>query len=157
LFDAYHVPKPLPQQLLPFGRSSDGLEVLTFGSSSFWFCPCLADSPRAQCSLCVIRVLARLRFRSVVISSFGWARFRTVRVYRADSPRVPGGQSVCSSRTVRYSGCGSVGSDSPRVVAGRSAGPTRTVRTGFCSSGLVLRFLFVSFVPRLLGGSFEVV
>jgi hypothetical protein len=40
----------------------------------------------------------------VVISSFGWARFQTVRVCRADSPRVPGGQSACSPRTVRYSG-----------------------------------------------------
>jgi hypothetical protein len=35
LFDAYHVPKPLSQQLLPFGRSGDGLEVLTFGVELF--------------------------------------------------------------------------------------------------------------------------
>jgi hypothetical protein len=49
------------------------------------------DGPRAQCSFCVLRVLARLRFQSVVISSFGWARFQMVRVYRAESPRVPDG------------------------------------------------------------------
>jgi hypothetical protein len=30
LFEPYLVPKPLSQQLLPFGRSGDGLEVLTF-------------------------------------------------------------------------------------------------------------------------------
>jgi hypothetical protein len=31
LVDAWEVPKLLSQQLLPFGRSGDGLEVLTFG------------------------------------------------------------------------------------------------------------------------------
>jgi hypothetical protein len=31
----YLVPKPLPQQLLPFWRSSDELEVLTFGVEQF--------------------------------------------------------------------------------------------------------------------------
>jgi hypothetical protein len=35
LVDAYHVPKPLPHQLLPFGRSGDGLEVLIFGVEQF--------------------------------------------------------------------------------------------------------------------------
>jgi hypothetical protein len=35
LLDAYHVPKPLSQQLLPFGRSGNGLEVLTFGVELF--------------------------------------------------------------------------------------------------------------------------
>jgi hypothetical protein len=52
------------------------------------------DGPRAQCLSCVLRVLARLRFRSVVALSFRWTRFWTVHVYRADSPRVPGGQSA---------------------------------------------------------------
>jgi hypothetical protein len=80
----------------------------------------------------VRRVLARLRFRSIVFLSFGWARFRTVRVYRVDSSRVPGGQSACSPWTVRY-----LGSllevlvaflDGPRLKAGRSAARVRTVR-----------------------------
>jgi hypothetical protein len=35
LFDAYHVPKLLSQQLLPFGRSGDELEDLTFGVELF--------------------------------------------------------------------------------------------------------------------------
>jgi hypothetical protein len=35
LFDAYHVPKLSSQQLLPFGRSGDGLEVLTIGVGLF--------------------------------------------------------------------------------------------------------------------------
>jgi hypothetical protein len=107
----------------------------------------LADGPRHVCSSHVLRVLARLGFRSVVFSSFGWAKFRTVRVCRADSPRVPGGQSACSPRTVRYSRCVSGGSvaffgqsaarvqtvrdtlpDSPRGLCGQSAPPGRTVR-----------------------------
>jgi hypothetical protein len=35
MFDAYHVPKLLSQQLLPFGRSGDELEELTFGVEQF--------------------------------------------------------------------------------------------------------------------------
>jgi hypothetical protein len=35
LVDAFHVPKLLSQQLLPFGRSGDGLEVLTFEVEQF--------------------------------------------------------------------------------------------------------------------------
>jgi hypothetical protein len=35
LVDAFHVPKLLSQQLLPFGRSRDGLGVLTFGVEQF--------------------------------------------------------------------------------------------------------------------------
>jgi hypothetical protein len=91
----------------------------------------LADGPRRVCSSRVLRVLARLRFRSVVFSSFGWAKFRTVRVCRADSPRVPGGQPACSPRRVRYSRC--VSGDSVAFFgqfaaqAGRSAARVRTV------------------------------
>jgi hypothetical protein len=92
----------------------------------------LADGPRRACSSRVIHVLARLCFGSVVVSSFGWARFRTVRVYRADGPRVPGGQSACSPRTVRYSRCVSGGSvaffGQSAAQAGRSAARVRTVR-----------------------------
>jgi hypothetical protein len=67
-----------------------------------------------------------------MISSFGWAKFRTVRVCRGDSPRVSGGQSACSPRTVRYSGSLLEVlfsfSDSPRLRAGQFAVRVRTIR-----------------------------
>jgi hypothetical protein len=104
----------------------------------------VADRPRLGCSSCVLRVLARLCFRSVVFSSFGWARFWTVRVCRVDSPQVPGGQSACSPQTVRSSGFtsgGSVGFNGQSAAqAGRSVVPVRTVR-GTCADS-----------PRYLGG-----
>jgi hypothetical protein len=139
----------------------------------------LADGPRAQCSSCVLRVLARLRFRSIVALSFRWTRFRTVRVCQADSPRVPGGQFACSPRTVRFSRFATggtvgfnglsaalgqtvrgTGADSPRYPAGQSAQPVRTVRPtwpdgppepgSFCS---LVRFFPPSFVlPHVLQG-----
>jgi hypothetical protein len=70
----------------------------------------LADSPRVLSLSRVLCVLARLRFRSVLVTSFGWKRFRTVRYSGADSPRVPGGQSACSPRTVHFSGYATRGS-----------------------------------------------
>jgi hypothetical protein len=92
----------------------------------------VADGLRGCCSSRVLRVLAQLRFRSAVLLSFGWAKFRTVRVCRADSPRVPGGQSACSPRTVRYTQCVSGGSvaffGQSAAQAGRSAARVRTVR-----------------------------
>jgi hypothetical protein len=114
----------------------------------------LADGPCRACSSRVLHVPTWLRFRSVAFSCFGWPKFRTVRVYRADSPRVPGRQSACSTRTVRYSWCVSGGSiaffgqsaaqarrsaarvrtvrdtlpDSPRGLCGQSTPPSRTVR-----------------------------
>jgi hypothetical protein len=105
------------------GRSARGWRTVREG---------LADGPRARCSSRVLRVLDCLRFRSVVFSSFGWARFRTVRACRADSPRVPGRQSACSPRTVCYSRLLLevlfAFSDSPRLRARRSAVQVRTVR-----------------------------
>jgi hypothetical protein len=109
----------------------------------------VADGPRGQCSSSVLRVLSHLRFRSIVFSSFGWARFRMVRVCRADSPRVPGGLSACSPRTVCYSGrywrfCllfrtvpGS-GPDGPRCGCGQSAATGRTVRVACADSPSLL-------------------
>jgi hypothetical protein len=130
----------------------------------------VAEGPRGQCSSRVLRVLARLHFRSVVFLSFGWARFRRVHVCRADGPRVPGRQSACSPRTVRFSGFatgGSVGfngqsaaqarrsavpvrtvrgtlADGPRGPCGQSAPPGRTVRQSLAA------LLFGSFPPFLL-------
>jgi hypothetical protein len=105
----------------------------------------LADRRRRACSSRVLRVLARLCFRSVVALSFRWARFRTARMFRAASPRVPGGQSACSPRTVYYLWCVSGGfvafSDSPRLRpdgpwqgCGQSTIPCRTVRAAFADS-----------------------
>jgi hypothetical protein len=108
-------------------------------------CVDLADGPRRACSSRVLRVLAHLCFRSVVVSSFGWARFRMVRVFRADSPRVPGGQSACSPRTFRYSRCVSGGSIAffrqsaaqagwSAARCGQSVIPCRTVRPAWPDS-----------------------
>jgi hypothetical protein len=91
-----------------------------------------ADGPRGCCSVGVLCVLARLSFRSVVALSFVWVKFRTVRVYRADGPRVPGGQSACSPRTVRFSTFATGGSvrfnGRSAAQAGQSAASVRTVR-----------------------------
>jgi hypothetical protein len=92
----------------------------------------LADGPHRACSSRVLRVLALLRFRSAVFSSFGWAKFRKVRVCWADSSRVPGGQSACSPRMVRYSRCVAGGSvaffGQSAAQARRSVARVRTVR-----------------------------
>lgn len=88
-----------------------------------------ADGPRGASSS---RVLARLCFRSIVALSFGWAKFRKVRVCRADSPLVPGGQSACSPRMVHFSRFTTGGSVcfNGRSAAqdGQSAARLRTVR-----------------------------
>jgi hypothetical protein len=55
-------------------------------------------------------------------------------VYRADSPRVPSGQSGCSPQTVYYSGCGSVGSE---CFFGQSVCGGRTVRDPFADGSSV--------------------
>jgi hypothetical protein len=137
----------------------------------------VADGLRPGCSSRVLRVLARLRFQSVVFSSFGWAKFRTVRVCRADSPRVPGGQSACSPRTVRYSGSllevllALMDGPQPRLdglpyLCGQSAVPWRTVRLARADSPPLLagrsarawllcslvRFLPSFVLPRVLQG-----
>jgi hypothetical protein len=125
-----------------------------------------ADGPRRCCSSGVLRILARLSFRSVVALSFGWAKFRMVRVSRADGPRVPGGQSACPPRTVcfsRFATGGSVrfngrsaaqaGQSAARVrTAGRSARPTADslpCLAGRSARGWQLCFL-VRFLPSFL-------
>jgi hypothetical protein len=91
----------------------------------------VADGPRVQCLSCVLHVLARLRFRYNLVLSFGWTRFRTVRSRGTDSPRVPGGRSACSPRTVRFSGFATGGSvgffGQSAAQAGQSAVPVWTV------------------------------
>jgi hypothetical protein len=109
------------------------------GSSSFQFCSCLADGPRAQCSSHVLRVLARLRFRSVLDSSFGWKWFRTVRSSGravrgclADSPRAPRGRSVFWGSLLEVllalMDSPRPRPDGPPYLCGQSAWPERKVR-----------------------------
>jgi hypothetical protein len=139
LVDAYHVPKPLSQQLLPFGRSGDELGELTFGVEQF-----LVLSMRRGQSACPWRTVRGLRvlrvfvvfllvfvfdsfcFRVLVGRGFGQsaAEARTVRG-QADSPRPPRGQSVFLGVATG----GSVGFFGQSAAqAGQSAGFGRTVR-----------------------------
>jgi hypothetical protein len=62
LLDAYLVPKPLPLQLLPFGKSGDGLEELTFGVEQF-----LLLSMRRGQSTCAWRTVPGLRVLRVIV------------------------------------------------------------------------------------------
>jgi hypothetical protein len=137
LCDAFHVPKPLSPQLLPFGKSDDdlggvdlrGRAVFSSVREARTVRKGPADGPRGASSSRVLRVLARLCFRSVMALRFRWARFRTVRrsgrTVRgclADGPCAPRGRSVIRSRLWRF--CllfrtvRGAGPDSPRRRAG---------------------------------------
>jgi hypothetical protein len=130
-----------------------------------------ADGPRGCCSSGVLRVLARLSFRSIVALSFGWTKFRTVRMYRADSPRAPRGRSVIRGASlvvlVTFSDGPGLRPDNPRQGCGQSAIPCRTVRAALADRPpclarqsargwqlcFLVRFLPSSFVlPRVLQG-----
>jgi hypothetical protein len=154
LVNAFHVPKLLFQQLLPFGRSGDGLKVLTFGVVLFLGLSVLGGQSarwwRKVCAGCVLRVFFMFLpgfafdpfwFRALVGSGFGqsaaaggrsagawWA----VRVLPADGPLfgVVSGGSVCFFRQSAAQGrtVPGVGEDSPRQQARRSAWPVRVVR-----------------------------
>jgi hypothetical protein len=98
-----------------------------------------ADGPRGSCSSGVLRVLARLSFRSVAILCFGWTEFRTVRSSGrtvrgclADSPCAPRGWSVVRGVPLMVLFALTDGPrlrpDSPRQGCGQSAVPGRTVR-----------------------------
>jgi hypothetical protein len=148
------------------------------GSSSFQFCSCLANGPRGPggrsastvvfaCSSCSCSASLSIRFGfdlwlEVVSDS---------PQQREDGPRVPGGQSACSPRTVRYSGLSLevlfAFSDGPRCVCGQSAATGRTVRVARADSppclagqsargwqlGSLIWILPPSFVlPRVLQG-----
>jgi hypothetical protein len=154
LVDAFHVHKLFSQQLLPFGRSGDGLGVLTFGVEQFsvLFVPG-GRSARAWQTVrehSVLRVFFVFLlgfafdpfwFRALVGSGFGQSAaaggrsagaWRTVRVLPADGPlfRVVSGGSVCFFGQSAAQGrtVRGAGADSPRQQAGRSAWPVRTVR-----------------------------
>jgi hypothetical protein len=126
----------------------------------------------------VLRVIARHRFRSVLVSSFGWKWFRTVRscgrtVRRclADSPRAPRGRSVFRGSLLEVlldlTDSPRPRPDGPPYLCGQSAVHWRTVRVARADSPPLLagrsarawllcslvRFLPPSFVlPRVLQG-----
>jgi hypothetical protein len=150
----------LSQHLLPFGRSGDGLEELTFGVEQFsalsvprgrstWTWRTVRACLFVACSSCSCSAL--LSIRGVFVFWLGEV---------SDGPRVPGGQSAgawrtvlvlpadgllfavrlwrfcCLFQTVCGSGrtvCGK-GADSPRYPAGESARPLRTVRPAWPDS-----------------------
>jgi hypothetical protein len=186
LCDAFQVPKPLSPQLQPFGKSDDDLGKLTFEVGPF-FCfvrasrtvrGVQADGPRRTCSSGVLRVLARLSFRSVAILSFGWTEFRTVRSSGrtvrgclADSPRAPRGRSVFRGSLLVVllvlTDSPRPRSDGPLYLCGQSAVHWRTVRVAradsppllagrsarACELCFLVRFLSSLLVlPRVLQG-----
>jgi hypothetical protein len=153
LVDALHVPKLLPQQFLPFGRSGDGLRVLTFGVELFSVLS--VPGGRSARVWRTVREHSVLRvffvfllgfafdpfwFRALVGSGFGQfaaaggrsaGAWRTVRVLPADGPLfwVVSGRSGCFFRTVR-----GAGPDSPRCGCGRSTAAGQTVRVARADS-----------------------
>jgi hypothetical protein len=161
LVDAFHVPELLSQQLLPFGRSGDGLEVLTFEIEQF-----SALSARRGRFASVWRTVRGLAVRHVFFVSFLSFAFdlwcfqvlvgrsfgqsacagRTVRGCLADSPRAPRGRSVFRGASLEvllpFSDSPRLRPDGPRQGCGQSAIPCRTVRAAFADTP-----------PRLAGQS----
>jgi hypothetical protein len=139
LVDAFHVPKLLSQQLLPFWRSGDGLGELTLGVEQFSALSvrrtvreAVADGPRAACCSRVRHVLARLCFQSDLVLGFGCSRFADGPSFssgrsgtRVDGPPGLRGRSIFlgSVLVVLLSL-----TDGPWLLAGQSACPLRTVR-----------------------------
>jgi hypothetical protein len=147
LVDAFHVPKLLSQQLLPFGRFGDGLEVLTFEVEQF-----SALSARRGRSASVWRTVPGvavrrvffvfllgfafdpLCFRVLVGRSFGRSACagRIVRGCLADSPRAPRGRSVFRGSLLEVllalTDSPRPRPDGPPYLCGQSTVPWRTVR-----------------------------
>jgi hypothetical protein len=121
LCDAFQVPKPLSLQLLPFGKSDDDLGELTFEVGLFSILSARggwsARSVFFPCSSCSCSVSFSIH-RGF---EFSLGKVSDSPKQRADSPRVPGGQSACSPRTVRYSG------SSLEVLCALSDGPPEPV------------------------------
>jgi hypothetical protein len=161
LFDAYHVPKPLSQQLLPFGISGDELEELTFGVKQF--SALFVPRGRSAWTWRTVRVVRVRRvffvflhvfvfdpswFQVLVGQGFGWSMCtgRTVCACPADSPRAPRGRYVIRGTSLEvllpFSDSPRLRPDGPRQGCGQSAIPCRTVRAAFPDSP-----------PRLAGQS----
>jgi hypothetical protein len=153
LVDAFKVPKLLSQQLLPFGRSGDGLEELSFGVEHF----SALSVPRGRSTWTwrTVRVVPVRRVFFVFLLDFAfdprWFHVlvgrssgrsacagRTVHGCLADSPRAPRGRSVIRGhlwrfrllfRTVRGSG-----PDGPRCGCRQSVAAGRTVHVARADS-----------------------
>jgi hypothetical protein len=153
LVDAFHVPKLLCQQLLPFGRSGDGLEELTFGVEQF--SGLSVPRGRSAWTWRTVRAVPVRRvffvfllgfafdpwcFRVLVGRSFGQSSCveRTVRGCLADSPRAPRGRSVIRGASLDvllpFSDSPRLRPDGPWQACGQSAIPCRTVRAAFANS-----------------------
>jgi hypothetical protein len=139
LVEAFHVPKLLSQQLLPFGRSGDGLGVLTFGVVQF----SALSVPRGRSAWTwrTVRVVRVRRmffvfflgfvfdpswFQVLVGQGFGRSACsgRTVRGCLADSPCAPRGRSVIRGASLEVL----LPFSESAAQAGRSAARARTVR-----------------------------
>jgi hypothetical protein len=151
----------LSQQLLPFGRSGDGLEVLTFEVEQYsaLSVPCgrSAWTWRTVRAVRVRRVFFVFWlsfacdprcFQVLVGRSFGRSACagRTVRGCLADIPRAPRGRSVIRGASLEvllpFSDIPRLRPDGPRQGCRQSAIPCRTVRAAFADSP-----------PRLAGQS----
>jgi hypothetical protein len=157
LVDAFHVPKLLSQQLLPFGRSGDGFEGLTFevglcsvlsvgrGQSACWWRTVRDVRVRRVFFMFLLSfTFDPLCFRVLVGQSFGRSACagRTVRGCPADGPRVPRGRSVFRGSLLEVL---LALTDSPRprpvglpYLCGQSAVPWRTVRLARADSSPLL-------------------
>jgi hypothetical protein len=153
LVDAFYVPKLLSHQLLPFGRSGDGLEELTFGVEQF--SALFVPRGRSAWTWRTVRVVPVRRvffvfllgfafdpwcFRVLVGRSFGRSACagRTVRGCLADSPRAPCGRSVIRDASLEvllpFLDSPRLRPDGPRQGCGQSAIPCRTVHAAFADS-----------------------
>jgi hypothetical protein len=147
LVDAFLVPKLLSQQLLPFGRSGDGLEGLTFevglfsvlsvgrGQSACWW-QTVRDVHVRHVFFVFLLSFAfdPLYFRVLVGRSFRRSACagRTVRGCLADTPRAPRGRSVFQGSLVdvllALTDSPRPRLDGPPYLCGQSAVPWRTAR-----------------------------
>jgi hypothetical protein len=153
LVDTFYVPELLSQQLLPFGRSGDGLGVLTFGVEQFsalsvprgrsaWTWRTVRAVPVRHVFFMFLLGFAfdPWRFRVLVGRSFGRSACtgRTVRGCLADSPRAPRGRSVIRGASLEvllpFSDSPQLRPDGLRQGCGQSAIPCRTVRAAFADS-----------------------
>jgi hypothetical protein len=140
LVDAFHVPKLLSQQILPFGRSGDGLEELTFGVEQF----SALSVPRGRSAWTwrTVRAVPIHRVFFVFLLGFAfdsWC-FRVLAPHPclADRPRGPYRRSVIRGASLEvllpFLDSPRLRPDGPRQGCGRSAIPCRTVRAAFADS-----------------------
>jgi hypothetical protein len=181
LVDTYHVPKLLSQQLLPFGRSGDGLEVLTFEAEQFSALSTTRgqsasvrrtirglDVQRVFFVFLLAFVFDPLGFQVLVGRGFGRSACegRIVRGCLADSPRAPRGRSVFRGSLLEVllalTDSLRLRPDGPPYQCGQSAVPWRTVRVARADSPLILtgrsarawlRYSLVQFLPPFFRAS----